>query len=56
MKINCVRALVIALAFVGFSASTVAAKSAHVAKAPNAIPVPLCNPGNPACMDDGSGN
>ncbi|SEG61715.1 hypothetical protein SAMN05421819_3831 [Bryocella elongata] len=46
MKITLVRALVVALALAGFSATTVSAKTT-VKPATSAVPVPLCPPGDP---------
>jgi len=46
MKITFVRALVVALALAGFSATTVSAKTT-VKAAVNAVPTPLCPPSDP---------
>ncbi len=46
MKNTLVRALVVALAVAGFSASTVSAKST-VKPSVNAVPAPVCAPGSP---------
>jgi ABC-type nitrate/sulfonate/bicarbonate transport system substrate-binding protein len=46
MKITLVRALVVALALAGFSATTVSAKTS-VKAGVNVIPTPLCAPGDP---------
>lgn len=46
MKITFVRALVVALALAGFSASTVSAKTTVKASV-NSLPAPTCAPGDP---------
>lgn len=46
MKITLVRALVVALALAGFSATTVSAKTT-VKSGTNVVPTPLCGPHDP---------
>ncbi|MES2392566.1 MAG: hypothetical protein V4555_13055 [Acidobacteriota bacterium] len=45
MKTNIIRACVVALAFAGFSASTVSANTTSVKSVVNVVPTPLCAPG-----------
>ena len=49
MKTNLIRAFVVALAFAGFSASSVSAKTATTVstKTVNVTPTPLCAPSDP---------
>lgn len=45
MKTNLIRAFIITLAFVGFSASSISAKTTAKANT-NIVPTPLCMPGS----------
>ena len=48
MKTNLIRAFVVALAVVGFSASSVSAKTTvSASKASHIVPTPLCPPSDP---------
>jgi hypothetical protein len=46
MKTNLIRAFVVALAFAGFTAGSVSAKTTVKANTTNIVPTPLCTPGS----------